>query len=323
MKTATDRLQSSWNTWDMHAHVIPEEVLASTALREFKMSIDGQVLSLPGDRVIYSNLLDGKWISYQREGLADRLVVSLPPALLRYDLQGDMARQWTELVNAGVERIAQIYNGYLALAYLPMHEVELTLSEIDKRSQSPWAGFVIGTTIGDKHLDDSKLDVIFEALNERHSFLFVHPLKSQDRRLDRYYLQNLLGNPYETGLSMASLILSGKVSRYPQIRFCFSHAGGVTPQILGRWQQGYETRRPGLERLSESPQQAAKRLYVDTVAHNERALELAIEVFGEDHILPGTDSPFPMGESLVKSLHGLPEQQRDTILLNNFPNLLV
>lgn len=176
------------------------------------------------------------------------------------------------------------------IAYLPLDD---PLAEAQRTRVDPWAGAVAGTG---RPLDDPELEPLWAALDGR--FVLVHPVEAPDPRLARFYLSNLLGNPYETALAAACLVFGGVLSRYPGVQFCLVHAGGATAMIARRWQQGYDTRRPGISKLELEPRDALRRLYVDSLAHSAAALALAASVFGDDHVLPGSDWPFPMGEEL-------------------------
>ena len=48
----------------------------------------------------------------------------------------------------------------------------------------------------------------------------------------------------------------------------------------------------GMGALSEPPSEHLRRLYVDSVCAWPPALRLALEVFGEEHVLFGSDAPF-------------------------------
>ncbi|MGW3732955.1 hypothetical protein [Streptomyces sp. NPDC005148] len=45
-----------------------------------------------------------------------------------------------------------------------------------------------------------------------------------------------------------------------------------------------DTGRPGLEPLTESPQQPVRRLYVDCLSHDPAVVDLAVLPFGEDRL---------------------------------------
>ena len=123
----------------------------------------------------------------------------------------------------------------------------------------------------------------------------MHPAHCEDTRLAAFYLNNLIGNPMETGIAAAHLVMASVPSRYPDIRFCLAHAGGTFASLIGRMQRGLDTSRPGVNLEMEPPLQSARRFYVDCIAHHSGALELAKNVFGSSHVLYGSDWPFPMG----------------------------
>src|SRR4029077_7381654 len=125
-------------------------------------------------------------------------------------------------------------------------------------------------------------------------FVLVHPVDAPDARLARYRLTHLLGFPYETALAAACLVFGGVLARHPGVRFCLAHAGGATAALAGRWQHGYDVRRPGIGELELEPREALRRVAVDSVAHSPEVLALARTTFGE--VLTGSDWPYPLGQ---------------------------
>jgi aminocarboxymuconate-semialdehyde decarboxylase len=59
---------------------------------------------------------------------------------------------------------------------------------------------------------------------------------------------NLLGNPMETALAAAELVFGDALARHPGMRVMLIHSGGTVPAVVGRWQWGYDTGRPGIGR---------------------------------------------------------------------------
>ena len=53
-------------------------------------------------------------------------------------------------------------------------------------------------------------------------------------RLSRFYLNNFLGNPFDTAIAAAHLVFGGVLDRFPKLEVCLPHAGGVTPYLMGR-----------------------------------------------------------------------------------------
>jgi aminocarboxymuconate-semialdehyde decarboxylase len=140
---------------------------------------------------------------------------------------------------------------------------------------------------------------VWQLLDDLEAFTLIHPGHSHDERLNAFYLSNLLGNPYETGLAAAELIFGDVLGRFPGIRFCLCHGGGVTAALAGRWQRGIDTARPGIEPPSLSVAEALRRFYVDDLVHDPAVLALLEATFGVERILAGSDWPFPMGSDQV------------------------
>lgn len=100
---------------------------------------------------------------------------------------------------------------------------------------------------------------------------------------------------------MHALSSSGLFLRYPRLRFCFAHAGGAFPSLLGRIQHGYDCRpdlvafqsggRTPSEQLSNG-----KNIWVDSLVHDPDLLQYLGKKIGWDRIVMGSDYPFPLGE---------------------------
>lgn len=311
--------------WDTHAHLIPPSVVDATREGCFGMSVEDGKLSMPGGALPLEKLTDlDALIGWMDERGISGAVLSVPPLLYRYDLTGEDAREWARLVNDGLAAVAAEHPDRLrALALLPLGEPELAEEEAGRTSGEPWSGLVVGSSVVERTLDDPAFEPVFEQLDRDRRFVFVHPVEALDPRLERYYLGNLLGNPYEISLAVACLVFSGMLSRYPNVRFCLAHAGGAAPYLIGRWQRGYDTERPGIRELELPPREALGRLWFDSVAHSEAALELLVREVGEEKVLLGSDYPFPMREDdPLVALENLPQDAREAIARRNHVHAL-
>jgi aminocarboxymuconate-semialdehyde decarboxylase len=77
--------------------------------------------------------------------------------------------------------------------------------------------------------------------------------------------------------------------RYPDITFIVPHLGGALPMLLNRLDNQLPMSSPG---LPEKPSDTARGFYYDTVSHGSvAALRCAVDEFGADRILPGSDYP--------------------------------
>jgi aminocarboxymuconate-semialdehyde decarboxylase len=311
--------------WDVHAHVIPPSVVAAARSGSFGLRIDGGRLVIGGSQLPLAPLTDRAalvdWLDARRLAGA---ILSVPPALYRYDLAAADAVGWVQLVNEGLREVVRAAPGRLrVLASLPLQIPSRAAALIEGLEGDVWAGVAIGSSVGERALDDPALGPVFAAADRAAHFIFVRPVEAPDPRLDHYYLGNLLGNPYETSLAAACLIFSGMVERYPNIRFCLAHAGGAAPFLIGRWQQGYATERQGIAPLALPPVRALRRLWFDSITHGDAALALLVDVAGADRVLLGSDYPFPMGDGdPLAALWSLPPHQRDMIASGNVRRIL-
>lgn len=282
---------------DIHVHIAPlldpaiVKTLAGVTLDgDDRVHINGREVGPPKLYDVYA--LE----AYLAAAGLDHAVVSLPPPFYRQQQSVDEARAWVRAVNDGILARLGDHPALTALAYLPLEHPELAVEEYQRtRLEKRFVGATAAAGGRSALGTDPRLVPLWEALDVDRAALLLHPGTSPDRRLDDFYLSNLLGNPSETSLSVAHLALGGVLQRYPAMKIVLVHCGGTLPAVVGRWERGAETRRPGLEGLVESPRESMRRLYVDCLAHDPALVDLAVNIFGEEHMLLGSDWPFPMG----------------------------
>jgi aminocarboxymuconate-semialdehyde decarboxylase len=87
------------------------------------------------------------------------------------------------------------------------------------------------------------------------------------------------------------------LERLPKLRVGFAHGGGAFPYTIGRIEHGFRMR-PDLVATdnARNPREYFKRLYFDSCVHDDRALRYLLDVCGPEHVMLGTDYPFPLGE---------------------------
>lgn len=284
---------------DVHAHLAPIDSSKLAGMKGVEWSEATSRLVLDGHVVAAKDLFfPERLVEWMDQNHIKKALVSIPPPLYRQQLSADDARAWVGYLNQALLAITQRHGERLeALFYLPLEHPDLIESLADEYCRGPYAGVALAAG-GHPDIVYSKeiYHPLWAVLDSRKSFVFIHPGTCSDPRLASFYLENLVGNPYETGVAASHLLMAGVPAAYPGIRFCLAHAGGVFPCLCGRLERGFLTRRPGIdvERL-EAPLQAARRFYADGIAHSDAALTLAKQVFGEDHVLFGSDWPFPMG----------------------------
>ncbi|MBS1890338.1 MAG: amidohydrolase [Actinobacteria bacterium] len=242
-------------------------------------------------------------LEYLRERALDRAVVSVPPPFFRQDLGAEEAVGWVRSLNDGLARVAAESDELLPLAYLPLEHPELAIAEARRlREERGWVGYCASAGGRSVSLADEALAPLWRALDRDAALLLLHPGTSPDERLEEFYLHNLLGNPVETAIAAAQLVFGDVLPTHPRMRVLLVHCGGCVPDLVPRWDHGVATDRPGLEPLTEPPSEAVRRFFVDCLVHDPGAVDRAIDVFGEDKLVLGSDWPFPMGTNDPASL---------------------
>lgn len=282
--------------WDVHTHIIPPAVVAAADQGRFGMTAAPTTLHICSHGVPLHPLakVDALVERIKNDGL-DGAVVSVPPPLFRPDLSSAERASYAQLINDGLLAACQAHAPMLRpFAYLPVEEPELAAriaADLDRQ----WAGAVAGTALGALAYSSERYDALWQTLSDRKLPLFIHPGSSPDPRLDHFYLSNLLGNPVETTIAAAHLVFAGVMERFPGLKIILAHGGGCVAALCGRWQQGATTKRPGVPPLALQPREAVRRFFVDSLVHSSSFLAAIVAIIGEDHILLGTDWPFPMG----------------------------
>lgn len=283
---------------DVHTHLAPINAALLNRLGGVHWNAEGEALVLDGHRIGIKDLFHPERL-LERMDLhgVRRALVSIPPPLYRQHLEETDALEWVRYVNRELLAIAEQTNGRLgALFYIPLEHPGLFNTLRSDCDASTFEGVALAAG-GHSSIVYSKpeYDSLWKWLNDGDRFAFLHPGTCMDARLASFYLENLVGNPIETGIAASHLVMAGVPSRYPRIRFCLAHAGGIFSSLVGRIERGFDTARPGVDLSVERPLQAARRLFVDGISHSSEGLSLARAVFGKDHILYGSDWPFPMG----------------------------
>lgn len=155
--------------------------------------------------------------------------------------------------------------------------------------------------------------------------VLIHPVNVAGAdRMQPYYLTNLIGNPVDTTIAAAELIHGGVLSRHPALRVVLAHCGGAFPFLRGRIEAGWKIR-PECQHLPMPPRDIyAEQIYLDSIAHERQALRFAVETFGADRIVVGSDMPFDIGETAPVSeiqLLGIADRDQCAILSGNAQRL--
>ena len=137
---------------------------------------------------------------------------------------------------AAAKMVAPYKNRFGLFAALPLPDVEGSLKEIEYAFDTLKAdGISLITSYDGKWLGDPSFDPVFEELNRRNAVVFTHPLEPACCRNPLPGLgPQTLEYPTDTTRAIVNLLVSNAATRYPNVRFIFSHAGGTLVSIAQR-----------------------------------------------------------------------------------------
>ncbi len=192
-------------------------------------------------------------------------------------------------------------------ASLDAPDVEGALREIEYAFDTLSVdGAQMFTSYGDKWPGDPVFDPIFAELNRRKAVVFFHPtIADCCGSLGNGLPQSILEYPFDEARAIASLVINGVVSKYRDIRFVFTHAGGPTPVLASRMEQ--MMRHPEVaKRVPEGPIAALKRLYFDVANStiNPSAMAAIMAMAPRANLLFGSDYPYVAIEKTIGGLNG-------------------
>ena len=163
-------------------------------------------------------------------------------------------------------------------------------------------GIALYSNYRDKWLGHEDFNPVYEELNRRKAVVYVHPIEGACcMNLVKDVGDTVIEYGADTTRTIASLILSGSTTRYPDISWIFSHGGGMMPYVIERLVSGVMTEVvPGIVTKGQGSNPPAKvpkgvlyelrKMYYDTAqASNPVAMGALRKVVPVSQIVYGTD----------------------------------
>jgi aminocarboxymuconate-semialdehyde decarboxylase len=285
---------------DAHIHVIARELLRAAAPDEawrpdVRREDGAQVVELDG-RPIRS--ATGEFVDVERileEAGADRVVLAPWVPLLFADADAHEALPRLRLQNEALARL--VGERVSALGGVPLGEPELAASELRALMAGPLSGVEVPARAGGLYLGDERFEPFWAAAEETGAFVFVHPTTRGFAGPGEYYLWNTVGNPLETTITAAHMVMAGVLERHPGLRVMLAHGGGAVLALRGRLRHAHSALAPAQVRLRESPEESLRRFYYDTVTHDPGLVRALVDFAGPERVLLGSDFPFDMADA--------------------------
>jgi predicted TIM-barrel fold metal-dependent hydrolase len=278
---------------DVHAHYFSKEYLA---LLE-KLGIDKGRLE-PGHRLLHPTRdadFAERFAAMDRAHV-DKQILSVS-GVSPYSLEEKNAIEGARFANDLYANLAkEMPARFAAFGVLPMPHVKSAIAETARcLDELDMWGVTMNTSILGTTLADPAFDPIYADLDKRGAVLFIHPagLACSSTELVANGLTWPLGAPFEDSMAILELLQAGFTQRFPRVKVIVPHLGGTLPFLIQRLDHMAQRYMPG----KGVPREELRKFWYDTVNGHPPSLRLAIETFGLDRLVFGTDWPFWKGEA--------------------------
>ncbi|MFQ5638949.1 MAG: amidohydrolase family protein [bacterium] len=320
---------------DFHNHVYPPKYVEAiqTGPSAYKVTFDSEnnpVLHSPGD---YNILVPGHRRMGFRESVLDE--AGIDKQLISFTAPGTLVetpKRSVELCRMVNDIFADIQTEhgarFPALATLPLNQPDACVAELERAvSELGLKGATLFSNANGVALSDRCFWPLYEKAHELNTVFFIHPTYPVGvEAMQNYMLMPLVGFLADTTLAAASLVFSGVIEKFPNIKWVLAHLGGAVPYLAERFDRGYEAFEQCRVNIRKPPSEYLMKFYYDTVNFDVKALQFAIDFAGTERIVAGSDYPHQIG-SLEKMLASIEQlnitaEEKAGILGGNAARLL-
>lgn len=219
-------------------------------------------------------------------------VLSATPQVPVLDDAGDAARAARYINDAYAALVARHPDRFIAHATLPLPHVAESLAEIGRTfDDMGFRSAALNAFVGaDGSLADPALEPIFAELDRRHAIVYLHPagLAAGAASIADHELTWVNGAPMEDAIATLQLLKADLPHRHPHIRFHVAHLGGDLPFLAQRLEDNYDD----WGSFARSPRESLRQMWFDAANFFTPSLRLALEVYGDDRVMMGSDFPY-------------------------------
>jgi 6-methylsalicylate decarboxylase len=287
--TRADVAKSTPRTVDVHHHIYPPRYLAENfdqVIRDI-----GPYASKAKDwspqRAIEN---------MDQAGVATAINSMTSPGVWFED--GDAARGRARLCNEfGAQMIRDFPGRFGMFAAIPLPDTDGSLKEIEYALDVlKLDGIGLMTSYAGKLLGDPAFTPVLDEINRRKAVVFVHPTMSCCGNPIPGVSPPVIEFPMDSTRTITSLLFSGGFARYADIRFIFSHGGGMLLPIVQRLYGTAERMKPEERaiKLPKGPEYELTRQYYElaSIALTPAGFAGLRKLIPNSQLLYGSDEPF-------------------------------
>lgn len=302
------------------------------AVRAGRKIIDAHSHLLPDEIRSHASFYSEDWgkIEKQLEVMEklgiDKSILSYPTTDVSH--KGKLTQlQEAKLYNEAMSRIIKRYpDKFFFTALIPISDGSVKDGLKCAKEEQGAKGISLASSYSGIYLDDQRFYAIYESAIDLGFPIFVHATTNKPIGFDSVedpLLTPVIEFPFDLAICAGKLLMSGTLERFSDLTFIFPHFGGVLPFLMERFDTTYTMlRKIGYVRdLKGLPSDHLKKIYVDVSGSTSPLIiKCALEMFGADHILWGSDYPgnSKASESIVNIEElDIPDSHKTAILGKN------
>ena len=287
-------------TVDVHAHCIVPDAA----------KLINHPLEAPA--LLWSNV--GDRLTHMDKSGVDVEALSINP--FWYRAERDAAEQLIKVQNETlVEFCAGYPDRFVGFATAALQFPDLAAQQVEHAVKKlGFRGVGVAGSVAGEELANPKFHPFWAKCEELGVLVFMHPLGTRElepsgRLAGSGLLTNTIGNPLETTIALSHLIFEGTLDRFPGLKICAAHGGGFLPSYANRSDAVIKTfpdRVGPLPKKNPTEYLRNGQLYFDTIMFTGEAMRHLITEVGIEHVVMGTDYPFPWNTAPVDHILSIP-----------------
>jgi len=231
-----------------------------------------------------------------KSGIATAILSIAQPGVW-YGNNVEESRKLARELNEYGAKLVKDHPGRFGLfACIAPPDVQGSLKEIEYALDTLKAdGIGLLTSYQDKYLGDPSFAPVYEELNRRKAVVYVHPTTPDCcRGLVPGIPPGSIEYATDSTRTIAHVVFSGTATKFPDIRWIWSHSGGTLPFLTGRFVRLAQERK--LAHLPNGPMPEFKKFYYELAQGNTPGQIAALsKMVAISQVMYGTDFPFRDG----------------------------
>jgi predicted TIM-barrel fold metal-dependent hydrolase len=243
---------------------------------------------------------------------------------------------WDKLAAVYNAEIAKVVKSYpkrlLGCGILPIGKQQDMIVTVKKIKDLGLLGLSLASSYEAKYLDEAEFLPVLKEAEKENLVVFIHSQTINPIGFERVkdpLLMPVVEYVFDLTMCVGKLLMSGRLGELKNLKIVFAHFAGALPFLFDRFDSTYAMLRARnmVKDLGNVPSQILKNIFVDTSGVKSAAvLNLALEVFGAEKILWGSD--YPAKKDLRESIAaienlGIAAEEKEKIFSRNLASLVV